>query len=207
MANPTHYDGDLRGDLVRAGVEVLREEGLGGLTLRAVARKAGVSHAAPAHHVADMAGLVAAIALHGQQLLARRMADAAAAAPDPRAVLVAGVRTYLDFARDEGELFAVMFRPELWHGHSEVSAAHAEGLTGTRAAVEAAQADGWATAADPEALAVAIWGFAHGVASLASVGSLAAMTAVDVEALLGLLDPGENNRDSSRHIRPEGNAS
>jgi AcrR family transcriptional regulator len=189
MANPTHYDGDLRGALVHAGLDLLREEGLPGLTLRAVARRAGVSHAAPAHHVGDMAGLVAAIALHGQGLLATRMADAAGDTSDPRAILVAGVRAYLEFAADESELFAVMFRPELWHGHPEVAAAHTEGLAATRAAVEDAQLAGWATTADPDALALAVWSFAHGIASLQALGSWEATTDINVEAVLDLLDP------------------
>src|SRR5690348_13441165 len=61
---PYHHGG-LRNALLEAAERVLEREGLPGLTLRAVAREAGVSHAAPAHHFADLTGLVSELAAVG----------------------------------------------------------------------------------------------------------------------------------------------
>src|SRR5215475_14597920 len=69
-----HFAGDLRRALLDAAVAILDEVGADGLSLRQVARRAGVSHAAPAHHFADKAGLLTAVATEGFGLLVSYLA-------------------------------------------------------------------------------------------------------------------------------------
>jgi AcrR family transcriptional regulator len=65
MSDKPHHHGNLREALINAGLLLLKEDGLDGLTLRRAAARAGVSHAAPAHHFSGKQGLVAAIAARG----------------------------------------------------------------------------------------------------------------------------------------------
>ncbi len=64
-----HHHGNLREALIVAGIEILKEGGLPALTLRACAARAGVSHAAPAHHFDGLPGLVTAIAANSGQIV------------------------------------------------------------------------------------------------------------------------------------------
>src|SRR5437870_528460 len=72
---PYHH-GALRDALLKAAETVLERDGLQGLTLRAVARQAGVSHAAPTHHFGDLTGLVSELAAIGFQQFNAAMAAA-----------------------------------------------------------------------------------------------------------------------------------
>src|SRR5947207_13010795 len=64
-ANQSYHHGDLHDALLKAAETVLERDGVQGLTLRAAAREAGVSHAAPTHHFGDMTGLLSALAAVG----------------------------------------------------------------------------------------------------------------------------------------------
>jgi len=111
LAKP-HHHGDLRRALVNAGMRLLAEGGLPALTLRACAARAGVSHAAPAHHFAGLPGLLAAIATEGYRLFTKAMLDERAKAADnPRARLEAICKGYLNFAAAHPALFNLMFGP------------------------------------------------------------------------------------------------
>jgi AcrR family transcriptional regulator len=98
--------------LAAARVELARV-GVGELSLRAVARRAGVSHAAPKHHFAHRAGLLSALAADGFTALAGRVDAAVIAGGSPLHRLVAAGHAYLRFAQDEPALFDLMYRPEL----------------------------------------------------------------------------------------------
>lgn len=111
-----YHHGDLPRALLDAAVEVIAESGPAALSLRDLARRAGVSHAAPAHHFGDKAGLLTALAVQGFDLLA----DALRGAED---LLSAGV-AYVDFAVGHRAHFDVMFRPDLYRSDGpEVRAA------------------------------------------------------------------------------------
>jgi AcrR family transcriptional regulator len=94
-----------------AAVQAITEVGPGGVSLRDLARRAGVSHAAPAHHFGDKAGLLAALAAEGYGLLADALAAAQQRTQDFLEVGVAYVR----FAVEHRAHFEVMFRPDLYH--------------------------------------------------------------------------------------------
>ena len=109
-----YHHGDLANSLVAATVSLLESRGLARLSLREVAREAGVSHAAPAHHFGDKAGLLTAVAVDGYRLLAQALLASQTAegrSPDQR-LLDAGY-AYIQFALSHTAHFEVMFRPAL----------------------------------------------------------------------------------------------
>src|SRR6056297_2914679 len=95
-----YHHGDLREALLTAADQLLHEEGLGGLTLRACARRAGVSHAAPKHHFADLAELLSEVAARSFDRLTEALNQARPAAGDgPEQHFIMVARTYVMFAR------------------------------------------------------------------------------------------------------------
>lgn len=106
-----YHHGDLKEALLAAAEELLAEEGMAGLTLRACARRAGVSHAAPKHHFADVSELLSEVAARGFDRLTEALeAGRAAAGDDPEARIVAVFRAYVSFARRYPDRFRLMFR-------------------------------------------------------------------------------------------------
>ena len=177
---PYHH-GDLRRALLAAAVEVLGERGPAELSLRDLARRAGVSHAAPAHHFGDRTGLLTAVAVEGYGLLA----DELGAAGDG-GFLEIGV-AYVRFAVAHRAHFSVMFRPELLRTDDpalvEARAATAALLYGAgddRRSVEAG---------------VAAWAIVHGFATLWLDGALPGELGLDPEAAA---------RAVARHLRIPG---
>src|SRR5688500_2975476 len=110
LDRPYHH-GHLRQAILAAAVDALTESGPARLSLRDLARRAGVSHAAPAHHFGDKAGLLSAVAAEGYNLLADALTAAQQHTGDFLDVGVAYVR----FAIDHRAHFEVMFRPDLYH--------------------------------------------------------------------------------------------
>ena len=109
-ARPYHH-GDLRRVLLEAALQAIVEVGPAAVSLRDLARRAGVSHAAPAHHFGDKAGLLTAVAADGFRQLAATLRDTYQATGSFLEVGVAYVR----FAITNQAHFEVMFRPELYH--------------------------------------------------------------------------------------------
>ncbi len=125
---PYHH-GDLRSALITAGRELLAENGPKGFTLRACARRAGVSHAAPAHHFPTAGDLLAEIAATGFDDLTasmRRLAEQAAAA-DAAGRLIGLGRGYVAFALANRAVFQLMFRRDAFSADNEHFAAAARG--------------------------------------------------------------------------------
>jgi AcrR family transcriptional regulator len=109
-ARPYHH-GDLPRALLEAAVQAIAEVGPAAVSLRDLARRTGVSHAAPAHHFGDKAGLLTAVAADGFRRLAATLREAYEATGSFLEVGVAYVR----FAVTHRAHFEVMFRPELYH--------------------------------------------------------------------------------------------
>ena len=166
MARPDsgrpYHHGDLRRVLLDEAVASLRESGPSALSLRNLARRVGVSHAAPAHHFGDKRGLLTAVAAEGYRRLAGSLGAAYEATRDFAEVGVAYVR----FAVEERSYFEVMFRPDLYDPADPdlVAARSALGaaLSGPAALVPAAP---------PEA-GIAAWSLVHGLATLGLAGNL-----------------------------------
>jgi AcrR family transcriptional regulator len=161
---PYHH-GDLPRALLAAAIEVIDEVGPGALSLREVARRAGVSHAAPAHHFGDKAGLLTAVATEGYRLVRAALADAARQTGDFREVGVA----YVTFARTHRAHFEVMYRPELYHAGDPalVEARDAASATLYGPTTELTGEPSQGTLAG-----VAAWSLMHGFATLWLNGNL-----------------------------------
>ena len=175
--------GSPRERLLQAARDVVAAEGLEGLTLRAIARRAGVSHGAPLRHFPTLASLLAALAAEGFARLVTtvdaHLADAAARAGPasgvlgPRRRLAVAGQAYVRFALDDPGVFSVTFRPE------RVDVNDPDYQTqGMRAfgqlvdLVGAAQADGWHPEERPEVMAAVVWSHVHGLATLMIHGAL-----------------------------------
>jgi AcrR family transcriptional regulator len=108
-ASKPYHHGDLRRALLDAAERVLERDGAGALSLRAVAREAGVSAAAPYHHFKDKDDLLAAVARAGFEKMTDYMRKAALAAPDARARLNAIGVAYVCYARDNPAIYHLMY--------------------------------------------------------------------------------------------------
>jgi AcrR family transcriptional regulator len=162
----TYHHGDLRAACVRAAMELLEESGEAALSLRAVARRAGVSPAAPYRHYADREALVSAVAAVGYRELAERLAAAHPSPSTPEQL--AGVAVaYVQFALQRPALFRIMFGEPCDRDDDERVAATAAVSLYVRGIVEGVFPD-----ADAEALATAIWALVHGLAFLHLDGKL-----------------------------------
>jgi len=157
---------DLRESLIDAGIALLEEDGPSGLTLRRAAARAGVSHAAPAHHFNGLAGLQTAIATRAFILFTKAMQDRSAAAPpDAESQVFAICHGYLDFARVHGGLFHLMFAcPEIDVADMDLrNAADGAYLTLRRACLP------YGNGGPDPAFEAAVWTMVHGYASLGMI--------------------------------------
>jgi AcrR family transcriptional regulator len=147
-------------------MELLEESGETALSLRAVARRAGVSPAAPYRHYADREALVSAVAAVGYRELADRLA-AAHPSPSTPDQLASVAIAYVQFALERPALFRIMFTEPCDRDNDERVAATAAVSQYVRAIVERTFPQ-----ADAEALATAIWALVHGLAFLHLDGKL-----------------------------------
>jgi AcrR family transcriptional regulator len=166
----TYHHGDLRAALLDAALEVLEEDGATALSLRGVARRAGVSSAAPYRHYADREALVSAVAAVGYRDLAERLA-AAHPAPSTPAQLADVAVAYVRFATERPALFRIMFSEPCDRDNDERVAATATVTLYLREIVARCFPD-----SDADALAPAIWALVHGLAFLHLDGKLDAPT-------------------------------
>lgn len=105
-----HHHGNLRAALLEAGLELLQSGGPETLSMRKLAAKAGVSHAAPAHHFANLTSLHSALMAEGYKMFANSMrADMPPKPRDPRETILAAGRGYLTFTLNNEGLFNLMF--------------------------------------------------------------------------------------------------
>src|SRR6516225_773387 len=207
---PYHH-GDLRQALVRSALEILSEAGVGGLSLRAAARRAQVSAMAPYRHFADKEALLAAVAKYGFRELAARLTAATATAADPRAGLAALGVAYVLFACDEPSLFKLMFGPtiEKKSAHPGLDEAGWACFNALRQAVAMAGFVDGETALNDVSLAC--WSLVHGLSGLVVDGRLVDKGAGPPEAiatrltslLIGALAALADAKPSRRRIEHE----
>ncbi len=114
MVKKPYHHGDLANALLESAEALLAENGLAGFTLRACARRAGVSHAAPAHHFGDVKGLLTAVASRGFAALYDTLSSRIEPVRgDLQAEFIATARAYAEFAEERPEHFRIMFRCDL----------------------------------------------------------------------------------------------
>ena len=158
MSRDTYHHGDLKAVILAKAATLVAERGADGISLRELAREAGVSHAAPTHHFTDRRGLFTALAAQGWRLLADALAGAR---PD----FIDAALAYVRFALDHPGHYAVMFDrslvnpddPELKAAQNAAGAELAHGV-GTLKDPRAK--------ADPQSAALAAWSLVHGFAML-----------------------------------------
>ena len=206
---PAYHHGDLRNALLVATEGLLNDVGLEGFTLREVARRAGVSHGAPAHHFGDVRGLLTGFTAQSFQQLASAMAARRAASP-PGAFeqLVATGLAYVDYALAHRARFQLMFRSDCLDQHQAPltdAGSHSYGhLVDCISALAREIGAPDHRLAEKTALA---WSIVHGFATLmidnqafaAQAGGDVARALAMVEAMLSLSRPAfcEGRQDSS----------
>jgi AcrR family transcriptional regulator len=170
----SYHHGDLRRALLDAALEAIEADGLDGLSLRGIARRAGVSHAAPYHHFRDREALVAAVAEEGFGVLRTAMLDRMAQAEGPRRRLQQAGVGYVLFALDHPAHFQVMFGPELADRsqHASLEEAADAAFAVVQDAIAECRAAGLLIARDPRLLALTAWSVVHGLAMLKLGGHL-----------------------------------
>ena len=172
---PYHH-GALREALLQAAERVLERDGLAGLTLRAVAREAGVSHAAPTHHFGDLTGLLSELAAVGFRQFNAAMASACDTATTPLARALARPKAYVAYAQAHPGMYGIMFRTERLdysrpslHEAAEASFA---GLANAIGAMRQEQISGDALTLDQGAAIARAWSMVHGFTTLLLDGRL-----------------------------------
>jgi AcrR family transcriptional regulator len=164
MANKTaktYHHGDLREALIKAGRAILKKDGIEALTLRACARKAGVSHAAPQHHFAGISDLLAEIASTGFEDFVRVLDKNAALSSSPVEKLKAMCRSYVAFARERPAVYQLMFGVAAPLSSERLQAAKVAAWEQLANLVSAA-----AGPEDKEAKAMQVWSAVHGFSML-----------------------------------------
>ncbi|AQH01215.1 TetR family transcriptional regulator [Burkholderia sp. KK1] len=182
--HPYHH-GSLPDALLNAAETVLRRDGLRGLTLRAIAREAGVSHTAPQHHFGDTSGVLAELAASGHRRLAQSM-RARAADVEPGAERGrATAHGYIDFAVANPDLFRLMSRNELLDTERpslvearRMSAAGLADVFDSAPDIAPGSQSAFGAMSPDQAVAMAsAWAHVHGLASLLIDNRLAALAA------------------------------
>jgi AcrR family transcriptional regulator len=198
-----YHHGRLREALLDAALALVQEEGALAVSLREVARRAGVSHAAPAHHFGDKAGLLTALATEGfVRFTAAQRAGAERGGSDPLLRFSWLGWAYVMFAAEHRAYFEVMFRPELLRRDdpalAEASLAAYQVLLDTVRDVL-----GGTPGEDELAMrATVAWAQAHGLATLWIDGNLAHYAKLtDLDALarqvFGLPPSGDSDRSGT----------
>lgn len=190
-AGTPYHHGNLAAELEEAAWGLLRERGHTALSLREVARAAGVSHNAPYHHFADRSALLARLAETAMAELVRRMEAARGAPGGPAARAVALGLAYVGYAAEHPEGFRLVYDPQVCvpgdpgPGMAPLLARIGRMLDDTAAELGAGGDGG--PGADRATVAAALWAAAHGFAQLVVAGHLPpAAVAPGLAALLAL---------------------
>ena len=167
---PYHH-GNLRAVAVAAAVEEVETVGVAGVSMRRIARRAGVSHAALAYQFGDKTGIFTAVAADGFRLAAEMIGSAATGA----AGFLLGGMKYVEFGITHPGHFEVMFRPNLYRGDDpDLASARDAAFDLLYGSARASLAAGSEQVTDEEVvgLVVAGWSLTHGLATLALTANL-----------------------------------
>jgi AcrR family transcriptional regulator len=170
MADSRYHHGDLRAALIAQAEATLRVSGVGGLSLRELARAVGVSHGAPRRHFEDKAALLEALVADGFQRLGCTLA--AAAEPDDRefvATLKDVAIAYVRFAADNPALVDLMSGSRyLADASDELVRARELSFAPVRRLVETGQSTGELAPGDVRRIGTLMFATLHGLATLAN---------------------------------------
>jgi AcrR family transcriptional regulator len=158
VTRPTYHHGDLRAVILTEAARLVADRGADGVSLRELARAAGVSHAAPAHHFTDRRGLFTALATEGFQLLTAALVGA-------RPHFKEAALAYVRFALEHPGHYQVMFNKPLLDG-SDAELAAAEAAAGAELSRGVATLRDPNAQADPAGAQLAAWSLVHGFSML-----------------------------------------
>ena len=163
-----YHHGDLPNALRASAVDVILDKGLNGFSLREVARRAGVSHAAPGYHFGDVRGLLTAVAIEGFETLHHDLVAAGADIDDPIERLKAVGRSYVRVAIDHPAHCEVMFRDDVLAADDPVLTGAGLAAYGVLEAAVAAVADRYDTTLAVQDVARLCWSTMQGLVELQS---------------------------------------
>lgn len=161
-----YHHGDLRRVLIETALTMVSEEGTGNFTLREVARRAGVSHAASYNHFEDKSALLAEVAALGFQTLSQKMEAVAREQPRSARQAIVGIgAAYVRFGLEHPGHYRLMFGAELTDRarHPTLQAADDATLAVLTGALERGQALAQVRRAPVRDQALAAWSLVHGL--------------------------------------------
>jgi AcrR family transcriptional regulator len=158
VSKDSYHHGDLKAAILVEAAKLVADRGADGVSLRELARTAGVSHAAPAHHFTDRRGLFTALATEGYRLLAAALTDA-------RPRFVEAAKAYVRFALDHPGHYEVMFDKSLYD-EADPELIAAAGYAGAELNRGVGTLTDEHAADDPEGAALAAWSLVHGFSLL-----------------------------------------
>ncbi len=164
----SHHHGNLRSALIDAGVDLIREGGPNALSIRKTAARAGVSHAAPAHHFAKLEDLKIAVVARGFGEFTKAMEEeisnlAPDTVNDPRSIILAACKGYISFAQQNPSLYELMFSSGVFAHTSEELEEASSAAYGVLAQISSLVIPG---PSGPRGIEALIWSLVHGFASL-----------------------------------------
>mgnify|MGYP000011709113 CR=1 FL=1 len=186
----SYHHGDLRAALVAAAEEELIEKGVDAFSLRGAAKRAGVSHAAPAHHFKDANALLDALAAEGFRRLTEAMREEqASAAQDKQSHIIGAGVGYVRFAIENPQLLQLMFGTsrnkgddtELRRQGEAAFSVLVNGVGALRGRDAMKGQEGWRDVA-------ACWAMVHGYAQLAIAGKMTFVTGLEFEEQRNLIE-------------------
>ncbi len=165
MTTNNYHHGNLKESLVLAGMEILSERGIDGLTLRNVAKRVGVSHTAPYNHFSDKQALLAAISTAGHLQLFQTLSDTYEKFKQSSSEIIVEIAwTYLQFALDDPGRFKLMFSGALEEerNHPDYLAIAQKNISLFEEIIQYCQVTGQLPEGKVEAVAIKLWSLVHG---------------------------------------------
>jgi AcrR family transcriptional regulator len=165
MTSNTYHHGNLKEALIAAGLEILSEQGVEGLSLRNVAKKVGVSHTAPYNHFSDKQALLAAISTAGHEQLYQTLSDTFKKSKTDCTEIIPEIAwAYLQFALDDPGRFKLMFSGALEEesNHPDYQQVALKNIAVLEQIITDCQASGQLPASQVQLAAIKLWSTVHG---------------------------------------------